>query len=136
MRERIYLVSVISLIFLLWGCGQDPDAEIVPKVVSVTPGDGGSMADNGTITVIFNKEMKSVKISVSDYENAATDLSEDKTAATWHPLTHKIPCGDKTIEVVDPLSPGMHTLIVTGVDKYGNKLEEFTTISFKVTAPD
>ncbi|MDQ1328332.1 MAG: hypothetical protein QG641_1617 [Candidatus Poribacteria bacterium] len=139
MRERLYLLSIICLVAFIWGCGgdgDDPDVKLLPSVVDVNVKEGMVYPDNMYFVVNFNKEMKSVKIDISGYEFAKTVFGPTNKKATWQWLPHDILCGGKTIAVKDPISPGMHTLTVTGKDIYGNELEGFTPINFKVVPPD
>lgn len=137
MRERLYLLSVISLVVLLWGCGsEESDVKSLPRVVDVNVKEGMEYPDNMTIAVIFSKEMKSVKIDISGYDLGSTVFGPTNKTVTWTPSSHEIPCGDDTILVAEFIPLGIHTLTITGMDIYGNELEEFTPINFKISAPD
>jgi hypothetical protein len=110
------------------GCSEDTEPMAQPlKVVSVNP-PGEYIASNAVITVTFSNVMESVEINVLSpplHHCVKSFTTLQGRIATWHTIWPGILVPAEEV-----------TLTVTGIDTYGQKLEEFTAISFRYYLPD
>jgi hypothetical protein len=113
------LLTATLMVFLMVGCGGSDDDTtkdtLKPTLASSTPASGGTMASNGTVTLVFSEKMGSATVN-----GAAAVNSGDGKTWNWS---------------ATGLSAGASTLKVGGADVAGNKLDE-VSISVTVTAPD
>jgi len=139
MRQFFYPFFATSFFVLMLGCDEDPapqDPGPPPKVINVSVEEGSRIPSNSIITVTFDKEMGSVRIDVSCAAGTTT-LERGNRKATWMSLPYSPP-GFETLPWAlwcdTPIGP--HTLVITGTDTSGQKLEEFTPVNFVVIGPD
>jgi hypothetical protein len=114
------LLTAALMVFIMIGCGGDEEEEVVaPTLVSTSPAAGGEIAANGSITITFDKSMKSVTV------NGTAATVSGKTAV-WKPAAD--------------LTPGAVTLTIEGTSADGGKLATATvTLTAKAAdkeAPD
>jgi len=108
------------LFFFILGCGEDteqrePEDPRPPEVVNVSVKNGAAIPGNASITVTFNKKMKSAKISIHG-ASGTIFFDPSRKTAMWTP-SRNIP-------------PGENMLTVTGIDMLGQRLEGFEPIRF------
>jgi hypothetical protein len=111
------LFTATLMVFIMVGCGGDDtstDDTKAPTLVSSTPATGGTMASNGTVSLVFSEKMGSVTVNGS----AATAEADGKTFK-WS----------------GALTVGDATLAVAGKDVAGNELAA-VSLAIKVTAVD
>jgi len=125
---RIFaLLTAASMLIWIAGCGDDDDddddAGPVPKVVSVSVAEGGSVGGTQPIQVTFSKKVDDGNITIA-VSGATGSVSWDAAGkvATWTPSP--------------AMSEGAHALTVSGTDAGDQELENPTTINFTATAPD
>jgi hypothetical protein len=125
---RIFaLLTAASMLIWIAGCGDDDDddddAGPVPKVVSVSIAEGGSVGGTQPIQVTFSKKVDDGNITIA-VSGATGSVAWDAAGkvATWTPSP--------------AMSEGAHTLTVSGTDAGDQELENPTTINFTATVPD
>lgn len=113
------LLTATLMVFIMVGCGGGDEEgtkdTTKPTLASSTPASGGTMAANGTVTLVFSEKMGSATVNGS----AAVNSGDGKT---WN-------------WTATGLAAGAATLKVGGADVAGNKLDD-VSISVTVTAPD
>jgi hypothetical protein len=119
------LLTATLMVFIMIGCGGSDEETTVkdtikPTLASSTPASGGTMAANGSVTLVFSEKMGSASVN-----GAAAVNSGDGKTWTW---------------TATGLAVGTSTLKVTGADVAGNALDD-VSISVTVavadtTAPD
>ncbi|HGJ65841.1 TPA: hypothetical protein ENS27_10690 [bacterium] len=119
MFQKYHLtIFTITLLSFAIGCTRDipnriTDADFpippTPKIVSSTLKSNMEISSDYIISMTFNNSMKSVNIAVSGV-NGKTILGLNNTSATFEPSSK--------------MSDGSHTLLVTGIDQYGQELSE------------
>ncbi|MEK7399459.1 MAG: Ig-like domain-containing protein [Candidatus Poribacteria bacterium] len=112
------LLTATLMVFIMVGCGGSDDEtatdKVKPTLASSTPATGGTIASNGSVTLVFSEKMGSATVN-----GAAAVNSGDGKTWNW----------------TGTLAAGAATLKVGGADVAGNKLDE-VSISVTVTAPD
>lgn len=107
------------MVFIMVGCGGGDEEEtgdkIKPTLASSTPASGGTMAANGSVTLVFSEKMGSATVN-----GAAAVNSGDGKTWTW---------------TAAGLAAGAGKLAIAGKDVAGNELDA-VTINVTVTAPD
>lgn len=113
------LLTATLMVFIMVGCGGSDDTATQdttkPTLASSTPPSGGTMASNGTVTLVFNEKMGSATVN-----GAAAVNSGDGKTWTW---------------AATGLAAGAGKLAIGGADVAGNKLDD-VSISITVTAAD
>lgn len=110
------LLTAALMVFIMVGCGGEEEGEkdtTPPTLASSNPANGGTMAANGSLTLVFSENMKEVTVN-------GTPATGSGKNWTWQ---------------ATGLAAGAATLKVNGSDMAGNKLAE-VAISVTVTAPD
>jgi len=62
MKRMVVYCSMVSLLLLIMGCGDDGDAEPT-KIIRTDPADNGSIYTNGNLTITFNNEIADVEVN-------------------------------------------------------------------------
>jgi hypothetical protein len=117
---RIKALLLICCIVTLFACGKDnPISPMVisPQVLIVDVSQGEQIAELRPITVKFNKEMAHVEIMIDGPDGPKGTVALKGDTAVWTPSSSTI-------------SPGSHTIFVTGTDKSGQQLINFNPIMF------
>jgi hypothetical protein len=113
------LLTATLMVFIMVGCGGTDEVtttdKVKPTLASSTPASGGTMAANGTVTLVFSEKMGSATVNGS----AAT---ADTTGKTW-------------TWTATGLAVGTSTLKVAGKDVAGNALDD-VSISVTVAVAD
>ena len=137
-------ICAIGFFAFLSGCDRETGEEAdpgPPKVTFVNLDEGGRLPGNAIIVVTFSSEMEWVKIAVSGADgNVHLSGSQAEWAAIDTNRLHPPPPYDILSQPVGPcygpMSPGPHTLTITGQNKSGQELEEFKPISFFAVSLD
>jgi hypothetical protein len=109
------LLTAALMVFIMIGCGGEEETTVVaPTLVSTSPAAGGEIAANGSITITFDKSMKSVTV------NGTAATVSGKTAV-WKSATD--------------LTPGPVTLTIDGTSTDGGVLAT-ATVALTAVAPD
>jgi hypothetical protein len=121
MWRFIYFTKLtLPLLCLLLACCGVEDPSEPPQVTFISVSEDQEVVDDTSITARFSKRMEEVFINVSDV-NGTTTLDELSRTATWEPE--------------QSMSPGSHTLTISGEDTYGLELEA-VSINFSVEDSD
>ena len=117
-RARITFILLFWIVFFA-GCGNQDEniAEQLPQVVRVSVNNGQELKETTPITIIFTKEMAEVEIDVTGAKGTTT---VDGKTATWNP---------------SEVTPGFHTIVISGRDKSGRPLGSYETINFFTKPP-
>jgi len=109
------LLTAALMVFIMLGCGGGDETTTVnpPVLVSTSPAAGGEMASNGSISITFDKAMKTVTVNGT----AATVAGK---VATWQ---------------ATGLTPGPVTLTIDGTSSDGGTLAT-ATVALTAIAPD
>jgi len=109
------LLTAALMVFIMIGCGGDDETATAnpPVLVSTSPAAGGEIAANGSISITFDKAMKTVTVNGS----AATVAGK---VATWQ---------------ATGLTPGPVTLTIDGTSSDGGTLAT-ATVALTAVAPD
>jgi len=109
------LLTAALMVFIMIGCGGDDETTTAnpPVLVSTSPAAGGEIAANGSISITFDKAMKTVTVNGS----AATVAGK---VATWQ---------------ATGLTAGPVTLTIDGTSSDGGTLAT-ATVALTAVAPD
>ncbi len=116
-EKSLCLILSIGFFALIYGCDEKPEPKVdlrLPEVVSTVPSQGAEdVPGNAMITFTLNKPL--AKAQVEGFTGTTSVVGKVVT------FTHSIGFAD-----------GLVTLTLTGTDRYGQELEEFT-LQFTVT---
>lgn len=111
-EKPLCLILSIGFFALIYGCDEEPEPKAdlrLPEVVSTVPSQGASVPGNAMITFTLNKPLAEAQVEV---EGATGNISIVGKAVIF--------------TLSEPYPAGPVTLTLTGTDRYGQELEEFT----------
>jgi len=95
-----FITFIFIASILLIGCGEDESPVIVTpiEVVSTTPENNGTMDVSGSISITFDKPVKTVKVIPETGGEGTGELSKFDTVYTWQPIK-PLPAGETAFKV-------------------------------------